>query len=111
MPTIEDMSSEMLRLGGMRIDPATNGSSHPRYSVSLKFMDIKGSDPIEVKGLPSKLKIGSFSWSDDGKHFAFINYTSNSIELWMGDIESKTVKKIDDKLNGLMGSFTWLPDN
>ncbi|MEE4116427.1 MAG: prolyl oligopeptidase family serine peptidase [Marinilabiliaceae bacterium] len=111
MPTIEDMSGEMLRLGGMRIDPATNGSSNPRYSVSLEFMDTKGSEPFEVKGLPSKLKLGSFSWADDSKHFAFVNYTSSSIELWMGDIESRTVKKIDDNLNGLMGSFNWLPDN
>jgi len=113
MPTIEDMSSEELRLAGLRIDPAVNGPSRRSYSTGISLMDIDGTNKRSLKGLPADLKMGSFSWSDDGKRFAFTNTTDNSIELWSGDLESLEVRKIDDNLNMVIGyrGFSWLSDN
>ena len=111
MPTIEDISREMLRIGGLRIDPQINGSSTRRYSIELKFMDISGNNPGTIKGMPEGLKLGSFSWSKDSKKFAFINFADRSIELWVGDVATMSVKRIDNDLNGIMGGFTWLADN
>ncbi|MDX2415078.1 MAG: hypothetical protein QNK33_07795, partial [Bacteroidales bacterium] len=86
MPTIEDISREMLRIGGLRIDPQINGSSTRRYSIELKFMDLNGNNQGTIKGMPEGLKLGSFSWSKDSKEFAFINFSDESIELWVGDV-------------------------
>ena len=113
MPTIEDLSQEELRLGGLRIDPAVNGPSRRSYATGISLMNIDGTGKRELKGLPSNLKMGGFSWSNDGSKFAFTNKTANSIELWAGDVESLEVKKIDDNLNMVIGyrGFSWLPDN
>ncbi len=113
MPSIEDLSREELRLGGLRIDPAINGPSRRSYSTAISLMDIDGTNERSLKGMPSDLKMSGFSWSDDGMHFAFTNNTSNSIELWIGDVASLEVKKIDDNLNMVIAyrGFSWLPDN
>ena len=118
MPTIEDLSREELRIGGLRIDPAVNGPSRQSYATGISLMNIDGTGKSDLKGLPDDPKLGSFSWSNDGKQFAFTNTTNNSIELWIGDLESKEVKKIDDNLNMVIGSrgfryrgFNWMPDN
>ncbi len=113
MPTIEDLSKEELRIGGLRIDPAVNGSSRQSYATGISLMNIDGTGKRDLKGLPDDPKLGSFSWSDDGKQFAFTNTTNNSIELWIGNVESLEVKKIDDNLNMVIGyrGFSWLPDN
>jgi dipeptidyl aminopeptidase/acylaminoacyl peptidase len=118
MPSIEDLSREELRIGGLRIDPAVNGPSRSSYSTGIYLMDIDGTTRKDLKGLPDDLKLGSFSWSNDGKQFAFTNTTGNSIELWIGDIESLEVKKVDDDLNMVLGSrgygsrgLRWMPDN
>ncbi|MEE4215100.1 MAG: prolyl oligopeptidase family serine peptidase [Bacteroidales bacterium] len=113
MPSIEDLSQEELRLGGLRIDPAVNGPSRRSYANGISLMNIDGTDKRELKGLPSNLKMGGFSWSNDGSKFAFTNTTANSIELWVGDVESLEVKRVDDNLNMVIGyrGFSWLPDN
>ncbi len=113
MPTIEDLSREELRLAGLRIDPAVNGPSRRTYSTGLSLMDIEGNNRKEIKGLPSDLKMEIFSWSNDGKSFAFTNTTDNSIELWVGNVAGPEVKKVDDNINMVIGygGFMWLPDN
>ncbi len=113
MPSIEDLSREELRLGGLRIDPAVNGPSRRNYATGLSLMNIDGSGKGKLNGLPGNLKLGSFSWSNDGKQFAFTNTTDSSIELWIGDVESLEVKKVDDNLNMVIGfrGFSWFPDN
>lgn len=112
MPTIEDYSAEMLRIGGMRIDPVSNGTSRPRYNVGLHIMNFDGSNERQIKGLPADLKITQFTWSDDGKNFAFVNLAPGTYELWAGDTETFNVKKIDNNLNLVMRGFvSFLPDN
>ena len=113
MPSIDDLSREELRIGGLRIDPAVNGPSRRSYATGISLMNIDGTGKRIIKGLPENLKLGALSWSNDGKYFAFTNTTANNIELWLGDIESMEVKKIDDNLNTVIGygGFRWLPDN
>ncbi|MCF8223308.1 MAG: prolyl oligopeptidase family serine peptidase [Bacteroidales bacterium] len=113
MPSIEDLSREELRLGGLRIDPAVNGPSRRSYSIGFTVTDIYGKNETVFDGMPADLKMTNFSWSDDGNKFAFTNVTSGSIELWVGDISEGAVKKIDDNLNLVIGygGFSWLPDN
>ena len=120
LKTIEDLSKEELRIAGLRIDPATNGTSRQSYQIGISIMKIDGTGLKKITGLPSNLKISGFTWSNDGSKFAFTNTTVNSIELWVGDISDLKAKKIADNLNQVLvrggrfsrgGGFSWLSDN
>ena len=120
LKTIEDLSREELRIAGLRIDPATNGTSRQSYQTGISIMKIDGTGLKKVTGLPSDLNISGFTWSNDGSKFAFTNTTANSIELWVCDVFDLKAEKIADELNQVLirggrysrgGGFTWLSDN
>jgi hypothetical protein len=67
--SIEDLSSEELRLAGLRIDPKTNIGSRITYYNNLKIQDLR-TDPvrlIQVIGLPKKPKLTNITFSPDQK--------------------------------------------
>src|SRR5690606_25354235 len=63
--SIEDLSQEELRLGGLRIDPKTNIGSRVTYSNKLEIKNLKekNSKIMEVKGLPDNPRLTNFKWS------------------------------------------------
>lgn len=109
--TIADHAQPMLRLAGLRIDPATNGPSRPRYYTSFTLKAIPGGAETEI-GLPGAMKLSLPSWSPDGGRFAFTNTLADGIELWVGDRRGN-VKRIDGvALNAAYGStMQWMPDS
>ena len=111
-PPISEISQPMLRLAGLRINPRTNGPHLVNYIIDLSIQKV--SDGSERKlALPSDPKISTPIWSPDGKHFAFTNAASDSIELWIGDTESGRTKKVNGlKINSAYGEpINWMPDN
>ena len=52
-------------------------------------------------------------WSDDGKHFAFLNTTANRVELWVGDAATGKIRNLKAiAINSVIGNpLTWMPDN
>src|SRR5215217_4467420 len=71
-PPLADLAQPMLRLAGRRINPASNSPHRLQYSVALSLKRI--ADGAEVKvDVPPGAKITNVEWSDDGKHFAFLN--------------------------------------
>ena len=70
--SIEVLSKKELRLGGLRIDPATNIGSRTRYYNNVEIKEIKGgSEARQVKGLPEKPLLANFNWSPDQQKMAF----------------------------------------
>jgi dipeptidyl aminopeptidase/acylaminoacyl peptidase len=111
-PPLADLAQPMLRLAGLRINPATNGPHRYQYSVAMSLKRI--SDGSEVKiTLPPAAKISSVQWSADGKHFAFLNTTANGTEIWLGDSASGKVRLLKGvAVNNAYGdAFQWMPDN
>lgn len=111
-PPIADLAQPMLRLAGLRINPATNGPHRYQYSVALSLKHI--SDGSEVKiALPPGAKVSSVQWSGDGKHFAFLNTTATGTEVWLGDAASGKVRLLKGvAVNNAYGdSLQWMPDN
>lgn len=75
-------------------------------------MNIDGSDPRQIKGLPDKPALGSPEWSPDGSMFAFINKSESGIELWVCEIAALKAYKIAGSLNMVFrNAFAWLSDN
>jgi len=93
-PPVSDLAAPMLRLAGLRINPATNGPHRGQYSVALTIKKIADGSEIKVT-LPPNAKVSMPRWSFDGKQFAFTNTISNGIELWVGDTATGRARKIN----------------
>ncbi|MCJ7449916.1 MAG: prolyl oligopeptidase family serine peptidase [Bacteroidales bacterium] len=110
--TISELSTEELRIGGLRINPSNSGPSRQTYNKGYKIMNIDGTNERDIAGLPVDPHLGSPEWSPDGKKFAFINSKQSEIELWVCDMTSLKAWKIAGNINMVFGSsISWLSDN
>ena len=103
MPSIADVSRRMLRLAGMRIDPAANARFSSSTSRSMTLRATAGGDPVPV-ALPDGARITDWSWSHDSRHFVVTLVTARGSELWGGSVDAPgTVRRLTDRLNTIMG--------
>ncbi len=115
-PPIAELAQPMLRLAGVRINPATNGPHNPPRVTNLVLKWL--SDGRESKVVtPLGAKLSTPQWSPNGKHFALTNTTANGIELLVGDVATGTLRAIAGvKLNAAIASpfapgFAWMADS
>ena len=112
--SMEELSKEEMRLGGLRIDPKTNIGSRVTYinNVKLKKLDKKEAKIVQVEGLPENPKLTNFKWSPDQRKIALTNTTTEGVELWVLDIESASASKITGAhLNANIGNVIhWFED-
>ncbi|WP_294819020.1 prolyl oligopeptidase family serine peptidase [uncultured Flavobacterium sp.] len=111
--TLEDLSEEELKLGGLRINPSTNISSTVTYVNNLKFKKLKDKDPVQVKGLPQNAKLANFAWSPDETKIAFTNTTATGVEAWLLDLGNLQARKLTEAAaNANMGNpISWFRDS
>jgi hypothetical protein len=121
-PPIAELSQPMLRLGGIRINPRTNGLHNTTFNTTLTLRKIPEGTEVKVD-LPPDPKLSLGRWSPDARHFAFTNTTGTGIDLWVGDTGTGKTHKIPGvKINSVMGGgrggrggggagdLQWLPD-
>ncbi len=111
-PSIADLSQPMLRLAGTRINPATNGPHNPPRGTGYTVRNLTTGKEIRVNVPPDAL-LGGWSWSPDGRRFAFANTTGAGMELWAGETDTGKAARVEGvTLNGTFGlPFTWTADN
>lgn len=111
-PDIADLAQPMLRLAGLRINPATNGRHHPPRVVALSLVEVATGKTRKVAGLPANAYLSVPEWSPDATQFAFMNYTNEGTELWVGDAASASAHKMEGlKVSAVLGeAVEWLPD-
>jgi dipeptidyl aminopeptidase/acylaminoacyl peptidase len=110
--TIKELSAGELRLGGIRINPATNGPSRQTFNKSFRLINIDGTNTSEISGLPASASLSFPQWSPDGKKFAFTNTSEASIELWICDVSGKNAFKVSDDINMVFRNMiSWMSDN
>ena len=80
-PPISDLAQPMLRLAGLRINPATNGRHHPPRLVSLSLVDVATGKTRKVTGIPANAYLTQPEWSPDGSQFAFTNTTADGMAI------------------------------
>lgn len=110
-PPISDLAQPMLRLAGIRINPATNGRHHPPRLTGLHIVHVEDGKQQSIQ-LPQNAYVGAPEWSPDGHHFSFTNTTSTGIELWVGDATTAKANLIPNvKVNTILPeSVQWMPD-
>lgn len=111
--TIEELSEEELRLGGLRINPKTNIGSRTVYYADIKVRQGVKGDPQTVSGMPKNSRIANVSWSPNEQYVAFTNTINTGVELWLIDLKAKSAKKLTDAtLNANLGNpITWSKDS
>ncbi|MFK8039248.1 MAG: prolyl oligopeptidase family serine peptidase [Crocinitomicaceae bacterium] len=111
--SIEELSQEELRLGGLRINPKTNIGSRVTYfnNIKINYLNNKG-EVIQVKGLPENPKLTNFKWSPDQSKLALTNTTENGVEIWVLDVVNATIKKLTNaNINSNIGDvINWFED-
>ena len=106
-PPISELAQPMLRLAGLRINPATNSSYLQPYSVKLTIKNIQDGRETPVT-LPAGARIVSPQWSPDGRHIAAGNITPTGVELLIIDAASgRIVKPRGVVVNTAFGGFGW----
>lgn len=113
LPSLPDLAREELRLGGMRIDPLTNGPSRRSHGVGITLTDIEGNNERVVTGLPKSPRISNMRWSPDARYIAFTHTADSHIELWVANIQTATARRLTTHLvNDVMGNaLSWSSDN
>jgi dipeptidyl aminopeptidase/acylaminoacyl peptidase len=117
-PSIARVATPFLRLAGVRVEPA-NHSKHDTpggYGITpcaTKFDLVHVADGKQLHvALPAAACPGEPIWSADGKHFAFVNLATDSVELWIGDAATAQAHKVlGVRLNPMFDAeFLWMPD-
>ncbi len=112
--SIEELSQEEMRLGGLRINPKTNIGSRERYYNNLKIKNLKNdkSEVVQVSGLPVKPKLTNLTFSPDQKKIAMTNTTSLGVEIWVVDLVKSSAKRLTEpKVNANLRSvINWFED-
>ncbi len=117
-PSISRVATPFLRLGGVRVEPK-NHSRHDtpggygitRCATGFDLVHVGRSEPSHV-ALPAGACPGEPIWAADGKHFAFVNIASESVELWIGDGKSGAVHRVPGaRVNAMLDdAVQWMPD-
>ena len=108
-PPIAELAESMQRLAGVRINPANNGEHNPYIVITgLTLKSIQTGQEIKLT-VPLAARLSFPFWSPDGRKFAILNYTSRSVDLYLGSIDTQKLKKAavgsvnDVDGNGMLG--------
>ncbi len=117
-PPISRVATPFLRLAGVRVEPR-NHSKHDTpggYGItpcatSFDLVHVAGGAQFHI-ALPAGACPGEPIWSADGKHFAFANIASESVELWIGDAKTGETHRVPGAhLNPMFNdAINWMPD-
>ena len=114
--SIAELSQQELRLGGLRIDPATNIGSRTNYYNRVQVRGVtKNTEPKEVTGLPDNPRLTNFTWSPDQRRIALTNTTPEGVEVWVLEVATGKARRLTDAsttpLNANLGDvINWFSD-
>jgi dipeptidyl aminopeptidase/acylaminoacyl peptidase len=92
-PPISELARPMLRIAGVRIDPANFGQHNPARFIHLSIVNVSDGHARPIAFASG----GGFSrpeWSPDGKHFFLTVTGDKSVELWIGDAAAGTIHRV-----------------
>ncbi|MBN2360677.1 MAG: S9 family peptidase [Deltaproteobacteria bacterium] len=110
-PPIAYLAQPMLRLAGVRVLPANRGDRDSYYWSEFVLTRVADGGQQRV-ALPKDARAGWPVWSADGKRYAFTNTASDAVELWLGERDRPTARRVAGvRLNPMLGDeLQWLPD-
>ncbi|MGB7528819.1 alpha/beta hydrolase family protein [Sphingobacterium cellulitidis] len=113
LQSIIQASQPVLGIAGLRINPINNTTVAESLGTfkGIKVRDLSTGMDFSLSGLPQDAQISDVKWSSKAGVFAFLNKSLQDTELWLADLNSKSVKKILTKVNDTYGtSYQWNSD-
>jgi dipeptidyl aminopeptidase/acylaminoacyl peptidase len=109
-PSIAQLAQPELRLAGLRINPATHGSSRLTFFIGLAFKPLDGGPERRVTGLPAPTIIGDYEWSRDSRHLALTLVRAEGTELWVVTVATAQARQLTGPiLNTVFGEpIVWV---
>ena len=110
LPSIEDVAAPYERLAGLRIDAKRYAERRTRMYERLELVETATGETRSVE-LPTGVRMGSPSWSPDGRFVAFTRRQDDGLRLWVVDAATTKAKQISDARidDVLTQGFAWLP--
>jgi dipeptidyl aminopeptidase/acylaminoacyl peptidase len=110
MPPIADLAEPMLRLAGMRINPATNGpAASPLTLTGYRFRSLVDGTETVVRVPDGTL--GTARWSPDGDWVSFTVTHDDGVEQWVAGTATGDVRRVATDVNEAAGGCQWMPDS
>ena len=104
MPGLSELAQPMLRLGGRRINPRTNGPHRAQIARNITLKSIADGTERKVT-IPPNPALTWIGFSADGRRFAFTHQRENGIELWVGETATGQAKSLTTaQLNAALGA-------
>jgi dipeptidyl aminopeptidase/acylaminoacyl peptidase len=103
-PPIALLAQPILRLGGVRIVPATGCRQRAFRYTGIQVQPTAGGAPLRVP-LPAGARTGLPVFSHDGKRFAFARDLADGVELWIGEAATGAARPVSGlRLNDVLGA-------
>lgn len=110
--SIEELSEKEMRLGGLRINPATQIGSRVTFYDKVAVQKVGSKNLQFVTGLPDQPKLSNVNWSPDQSMIAMTHTAKNGTEVWILDTEKAMATKLTSAtVNANMGNpIRWFKD-
>ena len=112
MPGIDELARPMLRLGGFRLNPRTNGPQRAPGITRITLQQI-GDGAEHAFDAPRETSLGRVEFSPDGSRLIFTLTRYNGIEIWMMEVATGAARPLSDtSINAAWGDpCDWLDQN
>ena len=121
LPSVGALARPILRLGGWRVDPRTNGPAEIRMNW-LTSLAVQGVTPGTVRNvsLPRGMRFTDPVWSPDDRRIAFVAEAPSGLEIWVADASSGAARRLTPAVvNAAFGvrglearsALAWAPDS
>ncbi|MBI5774573.1 MAG: S9 family peptidase [Verrucomicrobia bacterium] len=111
LPPITELTGPAARLAGYRLNTLNNAPLRAARYSGFTLAALDGA-PGKTIATPPGARFGFPVWSPDGKLFAVLKYNVSTVELWIGDAQTATLRRLRGVLvNAAPGDpVQWLPD-
>lgn len=94
-PPLVQVAEPVLRLAGIRLSPARGTRQHLQHGKRLDW--VRCADGTRTRlALPETPRIGLPVFAPDGSAFAFTQDTPSGTEVWLGDLASGGLRRVQD---------------
>ena len=110
LPAIAELAQPMLRLAGLRINPATNGSHGGTTITGFRIRSLADGAERRI-AVPEGGSYGFASWSPNGRWITFTRTLEDGVEQWVADAASGEARRLTSAtVNDAAGGCEWMPD-